>query len=99
MQKLHFLTQTILLAFVIMLSACNPKPKTEAAAEKSAEENWVQLFNGKDLNDWDIKFKDHQFGDNYNNTFRVEDGLLRVSYENWEEWNGKFGHIDRKSVV
>jgi hypothetical protein len=93
MQKFHFLTQTILLAFVIMLSACSSKPKTEAVAEKSAEENWIQLFNGNDLNDWDIKFKDHELGDNYNNTFRVEDGLLRVSYENWEEWNGTFGHI------
>ena len=32
-------------------------------------------------------------GDNYKNTFRVEDGMLRVSYENWDEWNAKFGHI------
>ena len=93
MRTIQFSTQTILLAIVIMLSACNSKPKTEQAAEKSAEENWVQLFNGKDLNNWQIKFKGHELGDNYNNTFRVEDGMLRVSYENWDEWNGKFGHI------
>ena len=93
MRKLNYLTQTVLLAFVMILSACNSKPKTEATTGKSAEENWIQLFNGKDLNDWDIKFKDHVLGDNYNNTFRVEDGLLRVSYENWAEWNGTFGHI------
>lgn len=93
MRKLHLLTQTVILAIAILLSACNSKPKTEKAVEKSAAENWIQLFNGKDLNDWQIKFKGHELGDNYNNTFRVEDGLLRVSYENWEEWNGKFGHI------
>jgi hypothetical protein len=93
MRTIQFSTQTILLAIVIMLSACNSKPKTEQAAEKSAEENWIQLFNGKDLNNWQIKFKGHELGDNYNNTFRVEDGMLRVSYENWDEWNGKFGHI------
>lgn len=93
MRIIQFSTQTILLAIIIMLSACNPKPKTENVAEKSAEENWVQLFNGKDLNSWQIKFKGHELGDNYNNTFRVEDGMLRVSYENWDEWNGTFGHI------
>jgi hypothetical protein len=93
MRKHYFSISTILLALIIVISACNSKPKTERAAEKSAEENWLQLFNGKDLNNWQIKFKGHELGDNYNNTFRVEDGLLRVSYENWEEWNGTFGHI------
>ena len=82
---------------MVLISACNSKPKTQDSEQKSAEtestENWIQLFNGKDLNDWQIKFKGSELGDNYNNTFRVEDGLLRVSYENWDEWNGKFGHI------
>lgn len=93
MRTFQFSKQTVFLAIVILFSACNSKPKTENAAEKSAEENWIQLFNGKDLNDWQIKFKGHELGDNYNNTFRVEDGMLRVSYENWEDWNGTFGHI------
>ncbi len=93
MRTFQFSKQIVFLAIVIMLSACNSKPKTENAAEKSAEENWIQLFNGKDLNNWQIKFKGHELGDNYNNTFRVEDGILHVSYENWDEWNGAFGHI------
>jgi hypothetical protein len=93
MRKLNFLAQTILLAAVILLSACNSKPKTETVVEKSAPENWIQLFNGKDLNDWQIKFKGHVLGDNYKNTFRVEDGMLRVSYDNWDKWDGTFGHI------
>lgn len=93
MRKLHFLSKTILIVFVVILVACSAKPKTESLSEKSANENWIQLFNGQDLNDWQIKFKGHELGDNYNNTFRVEDGLLKVSYENWDEWNGKFGHI------
>ncbi len=85
------------LILLIVLSACSSKPKNQDGNQKSAEqavsENWVQLFNGKDLNDWQIKFKGSELGENYNNTFRVEDGLLRVSYDNWDEWNGKFGHI------
>lgn len=93
MRKLHLLTQTVGLAIAILLSACNSKPKTEKVTEKSAEENWIQLFNGKDLNDWQIKFKGYELGENHKNTFRVEDGILKVSYENWDEWTGTFGHI------
>ncbi len=81
------------LALIMLVSACTSKPKTNTTSEKSTDENWIQLFNGKDLNDWDIKFKGEELGVNYKNTFRVEDGLLRVSYENWDEWNGKFGHL------
>jgi len=93
MRTLKFLSKITVIALILLVSACNSKPKTQQADEKSTEENWIQLFNGKDLNNWDIKFKDHELGDNYNNTFKVEDGLLRVSYENWDEWNGKFGHM------
>jgi len=88
-----------LLAFIVVISltACNSQPKSNQGKEKSAEtesqENWIQLFNGKDLTDWQIKFTGEELGINYNNTFRVEGGLLRVSYENWEKWNNKFGHI------
>jgi hypothetical protein len=86
-------TRTILIAFVVVFAACKSKPKKEQVVEKPVEENWIQLFNGKDLNDWQIKFKGYELGENYLNTFRVEDGMLRVSYENWEEWTGTFGHI------
>ena len=97
MRTLFLSSRILVLASVIVLSACNSKPKNQDSEQKSAEpateENWIQLFNGKDLNDWQIKFTGHELGDNYNNTFRVEDGLLRVRYDNWDEWNGAFGHI------
>ena len=97
MRTLLFSSKAVLFVLIVLFSACNPKPKTQQSVEKSVEqttdENWIQLFNGKDLSNWDIKFKGHELGNNYNNTFRVEDGLLRVSYENWDEWNGKFGHL------
>ncbi len=81
MKASKIVSRLMILALIVLVSACNQKSE------------WIQLFNGKDLNNWDIKFKGHELGHNYNNTFRVEDGLLRVSYENWDEWNGKFGHI------
>jgi hypothetical protein len=61
-----------------------------ASAPKS---DWIQMFNGKDLKDWDIKFTKHPLGENYNETFRVEDGMLKVRYDKWTGFNGEFGHI------
>jgi len=55
--------------------------------------DWIQLFNGKDLTDWTIKFAKHDVGENFNDTFRVEDGLLKVRYDKWPAFNGEFGHI------
>src|SRR6187397_2634227 len=55
--------------------------------------DWIQLFNGRDLSDWTIKFAHHDLGENVNNTFRVEDGLLKVRYDKWKTFDREFGHI------
>ena len=54
---------------------------------------WIQLFNGCDLEGWTPKFKGHELGENYLNTFRVEDGLLKVSYDQYDQFDEKFGHL------
>ncbi|MGV3707953.1 MAG: DUF7133 domain-containing protein [Gemmatimonas sp.] len=54
---------------------------------------WQPLFNGRDLKDWDIKFAQHPLGENFRNTFRVEDGMLKVRYDGWDDFKGEFGHI------
>ena len=61
--------------------------------EESPEQQWVQLFNGKDLSGWKIKLRGYELGDNYKNTFRVEDGLLTVSYDEYDSFNFEFGHL------
>lgn len=58
--------------------------------------DWVALFNGKDLNGWSIKFKGHPLNENFNNTFQVQDGLLKVRYDNWQGFAGEFGHLFTK---
>ncbi|MHC4399413.1 MAG: 3-keto-disaccharide hydrolase [Planctomycetota bacterium] len=63
------------------------------AAEPAGEEAWTPLFNGKDLAGWKVKIKGHDLGDNYKNTFRVEDGLLKVAYDGYDKFDGKFGHL------
>jgi hypothetical protein len=59
----------------------------------SAEKGWVSLFNGKDLSGWTPKIKGYELGDNFGNTFRVEDGVLKVSYDQYKQFDRKFGHI------
>ena len=79
---------SILLILLLSIS-CNEKDKSNS----NIEENWISLFNGKDLNGWDIKFSGHKLNDNYNNTFQVEDGMIRVVYDEYETFDDKYGHI------
>jgi hypothetical protein len=62
-------------------------------AEPDPQEKWIPLFNGKDLAGWKVKIAGHELGDNYGNTFRVEDGILKVCYDQYKNFEGKFGHL------
>jgi hypothetical protein len=64
-----------------------------AAAVAPSPQDWIQLFNGKDIKDWTPKFAKHDLGENFRNTFRVEDGLLKVRYDQWPSFDGEFGHL------
>jgi hypothetical protein len=57
------------------------------------EQDWVHLFDGRTLNGWTPKITKHPVGENYANTFRVEDGLLKVSYDGYKSFDGQFGHL------
>ncbi|TKB99809.1 3-keto-disaccharide hydrolase [Pedobacter cryotolerans] len=70
-----------LVLFALTLSSC------------SAQKGWINLFNGKDLNDWTVKIAKHEVGENYANTFRVEDGVMKVRYDGYEDFNFQYGHI------
>jgi hypothetical protein len=93
------------LPFVLLAAALAAAPATlqsnqaqapaiaSQAPAGAAPSDWIQLFNGKDLKDWTIKFAKHDLGENFNNTFRAEDGLFKVRYDKWTTFNGEFGHI------
>jgi hypothetical protein len=59
------------------------------------EGEWLQLFNGKNLEGWTPKIRFYPFGENYANTFRVEDGLLQVRYDQdkYSQFDERFGHL------
>ena len=54
---------------------------------------WIELFNGKNLDGWEVKITGYKLGKNYRNTFKVEDGAIKVSYEDYIKFGGRFGHI------
>jgi hypothetical protein len=64
-----------------------------SAQNESSPGKWLKLFNGKDLKDWKIKIKDHPLNENYGNTFRVENGVMKVSYDQYDSFKQQFGHI------
>jgi hypothetical protein len=55
--------------------------------------DWVRLFNGRDLSNWVVKIAKHDVGENYANTFRVENGVLKVSYDGYPRLDSQFGHV------
>lgn len=60
---------------------------------KAHKKEWKSLFNGRDINDWIVKIHHHEPGENYGNTFRVENGILKVRYDLYDVFNERFGHL------
>ncbi|NLH97897.1 MAG: DUF1080 domain-containing protein [Chthonomonadales bacterium] len=58
---------------------------------------WIPLFNGKSLDGWTPKIKGLELGEDPLKTFRVEDGVLKVSYENYATFENRFGHLFYKT--
>lgn len=83
----------LLCSLAMLAAACAEKPKTMVAAPSGA---WISLFNGKDLDAWNVKISGEEFNDNYRNTFRVEDGLLKVSYRDYDKFENRFGSLFTK---
>ena len=64
----------------------------EAQAQQPRD-GWIRLFNGRDLTDWIVKIAKHDVGENYAKTFRVENGVLKVGYDDYQSLNSQFGHL------
>ncbi len=82
MKTKHFVPATHIILFL----------STLCMAQNSGDE-WIQLFNGKDLTGWTPKICGYESGDNFGNTFHVENGILKVSYEAYDKFDERFGHL------
>lgn len=80
---------SLLFSLFLMLGACSEK----ILPQQIKEQPWIQLFNGKDLTGWTPKIRGYEYGHNFGNTFRVEDGILKVVYDQYESFTGQFGHL------
>lgn len=99
-------TVTLMLAAAALASApvsvtqdppASPVPPTKKAKaftlpEPDAE-GWIAIFNGRDLDGWVYKETGSALGEDPNGTVKVEDGVLRFDYSNWDEFKGRFGHL------
>lgn len=82
----HFKTIVVLIIILAIVSFTlkNKEPN---------QNEWQTLFNGKNLDGWVVKFYHHDLGDNYANTFRVNDGKVLVCYDDYKEFNNRYGHL------
>lgn len=77
---------SLALLFAFLAMACGTK-------NNPAQQDWVQLFNHNDLSDWRVKIRGYELNNNFGNTFRVEDSVMKVSYDQYDSFRTRYGHI------
>jgi len=83
---MHISIRAIAVAVVVLsASACTAMPHRG--------ETWQSLFDGKTLNGWTPKIRGFPLGENYRDTFRVKDGSIVVSYDKYDQFGERFGHL------
>ncbi len=90
------MTVKLLRLLIIILFAGVSHPSIHAQ-KIDGRRDWVPLFNGKDISDWFVKIHHHETGDNYGNTFRVEDSILKVRYDQYDTFSERYGHLYYKT--
>lgn len=84
----------LLVAILLTAPAFGDDSAPNGQASNDSKAKWIQLFNGKDLSGWTPKIKGFPIGENFGDTYRVEDGLLKVRYDNYTgPFRGRFGHL------
>ncbi len=76
----------LIIATLVVFGAGSCAPQSDPD-----EPVWIQLFNGTNLDDWDVKITGRDFNDNFGNTFRIEGGLITVSYDEYDGFSDDFG--------
>jgi hypothetical protein len=81
------------IGFAIATLAAEKTPITKSDADR---EDWVALFNGRDLSGWTPKITGYPFGGNYGNSYRAEEGLIKGRYDQYQEFGTRFGILTYK---
>jgi hypothetical protein len=88
----RYFVYLVISCLLLTLTSCN-----ESSCAQKKTDGWIDLFNGKNLDGWIIKIAGHELGENYKDTFRVEDGILKVSYDQYDKFDEDFGHLFYKT--
>jgi hypothetical protein len=89
MKTNFFCTSYVVIISVWIVTGCNQK--------SARESEWTELFNGKDLDGWVVKIHHHDVGVNFGNTFRAEEGIIKVRYDQYGDFNDQFAHLYYKT--
>src|SRR5687768_3346546 len=90
--NMPFSTYRSLVCLLLITTFCGEFVPAQAE-DKPGGEKWVSLFNGKDLTGWTPKIRGYELGENFGDTFRAQDGVLKVGYDKYGQFEEKFGHI------
>ena len=70
------------------------KIKSHISSIRKLESAYLMAEN---LDDWIVKINGYKLHDNHLNTFRVENGILKVSYDQYDSFTDEFGHLFYKT--
>ncbi len=100
MNSLSTFTRVFLVISLVIIISCGSKKVSKAKesvtnlVSTKTETKWISIFNGKDLNGWTIKIPGYELGENFGNTLRVENGILKVRYDEYgPEFKDRFGTV------
>ena len=91
------ITAALCILFHTATGQTNEVRKDKVLIQK--QENWITIFNGKNLDGWIPKVTGYKAGENPLDLFRVEDGILKVDYSKYKRFNGRFGHLFYKEKL
>ena len=86
----------VILIGVLALTAsgCAGDEQVPRADDAAPVGEWLSLFDGQSLTGWTPKIAGYQAGENFGNTFRVEDGVIRVAYDAYgDDFADRFGNL------
>ncbi|MDG1291788.1 MAG: DUF1080 domain-containing protein [Flavobacteriaceae bacterium] len=79
-------TNRLIVFLLLGMYSCNTQNTID-------QEEWISLFNGKDLSNWNIKFANQDLNVNHRNTFRAQDSMIRIGYDEYDTFDDAYAHL------
>lgn len=91
--QLRHQTATVWQSLEAENSTNQDKPPSGPTADGTVQGKWTPLFNGKNLDGWTMKMNGHELGANPLDTVVVEDGAIKMRYDDYDQFGDRFGHL------